>query len=332
MASPNVRLVTEAALELFGQETSPERGTLSAGSALSSISQPGSYHLMLDGGYLDLPFELDGGASVAHLDTGHYSAAIQLLASSRQDGTVRVAIRERRTATTWSEWQELSTSPGIARTITDPAAWINDGEIAAVISEKHRALDFSAGTTGMSFYDETGGSTWVLDAVPGPFASGGQLRNTSTDRGIALWTDFGQFGDGEVLVRTEVSTLGPQSQCGAVLRAQPGIAQGYIAARRLQAGESVIRIMKYGDHTSSVLTGGEAEVDSITGPHYVRFRAEGSNLYAKCWPVGEPEPTDWQARATDESYVSGYPGVGKLAAGYQNRWNMIQVNSLGGAA
>lgn len=41
----------------------------------------------------------------------------------------------------------------------------------------------------------------------------------------------------------------------------------------------------------------------------LRFRVSGSNLYAKAWPAGSTEPTNWAVTATSTALSSGYGGL-----------------------
>ena len=43
--------------------------------------------------------------------------------------------------------------------------------------------------------------------------------------------------------------------------------------------------------------------------HTFRFRAAGSQLSARVWPAGQPEPSNWMIMVTDNDLQSGYGGL-----------------------
>jgi hypothetical protein len=48
---------------------------------------------------------------------------------------------------------------------------------------------------------------------------------------------------------------------------------------------------------------------SATTSYSLRFRIQGSQLFARAWPVGQAEPRIWMVKATDTAIPSGFAGL-----------------------
>jgi len=76
--------------------------------------------------------------------------------------------------------------------------------------------------------------------------------------------------------------------------------------------------LRIGKYVSGTLTSTLAVVSlpgHLTFPYFIRLRASGSNLMAKAWNLGAPEPASWQATATDTDLSSGRIGPGFANSG-----------------
>lgn len=77
-------------------------------------------------------------------------------------------------------------------------------------------------------------------------------------------------------------------------------------------GAKPLNIGKKAGGSFTLLANGAVPFTFATSTFYwFRFRVKGIDLYARSWQDGQPEPTLWQASATDSSIASG--GVGLFA-------------------
>jgi len=88
-----------------------------------------------------------------------------------------------------------------------------------------------------------------------------------------------------------------------------------------------VRLRKYGAQ-------GLTTLDSVSYAweankwYNVRFRIENTELYAKVWVDGEPEPTDWTLSVLDAELPFGWVGIGQYASD-RIKWDYIAVGTEG---
>jgi hypothetical protein len=118
------------------------------------------------------------------------------------------------------------------------------------------------------------------------------------------------FADGELFTRLKnTATVEPKSSLGARIQSplalpSPGyyamIGPGYAVSIRVDD----LYIVK--DGTTRLGTYYLSKYDAK-----VRFRLNGTSLWARAWGPSDPEPTSWHLQVTDDTYTSGYIGLGR---------------------
>lgn len=216
----------------------------------------------------------------------------------------------------------------VVNVVFTPHDYIPDNSIAALVDELHSGFDFGQSTEEFAYFGESG--EWLTNESSETFPNGGQVSYPGSERATALWSRHGDFDDGEVLVRANISELRLASNGGAVIRAATDAQGGYMAAVRGTESSPRIVLIRY-EATFSEILDQHAVTLAVDTPYYVRLRAEGSTMQAKYWLATEPEPVEWMVSADDNTYSSGGAGCGKLS-GSRARWNYISVNRMGGSA
>lgn len=132
---------------------------------------------------------------------------------------------------------------------------------------------------------------------------GGQWLNTRGGGGttpkVAAWDEPGTPADVEVLVKLR------ENGCGAAVRIGDEnnnyhvyLPVGFTPRLRKRVGSSYTQLANLG--------GNDVAADTW---YWARFRCIGTQLQARVWIDGDPEPTTWQADVADSDLASGYVGV-----------------------
>lgn len=140
--------------------------------------------------------------------------------------------------------------------------------------------------------------------------------DTRTRHAIS-WDRAGEPADVEVLDKFRVPEFTPDENLGFHARVHLRSSEngsshnGYWI--EVENRERAFRLAKYTDGQLHRLAHfGEPEADTF---YYRRFRAEGSEIKAKIWPVSESEPDDWDVEVTDDDHDSGWVGLGSFDPG-----------------
>ena len=147
------------------------------------------------------------------------------------------------------------------------------------------------------------GHVWAADAnTQNAFsiaANTGQISNGNTYYNAVLGSTI---GNAEVLVSGSISSFS-NANLGAVLRWKDtnNWYKAYISGTSL-----IIQAKINGSYRTVSTTAFNA---TASKSYTIRFRAVGSNLYAKAWATGTTEPTAWMATGTDTALQTGYCGV-----------------------
>lgn len=67
-------------------------------------------------------------------------------------------------------------------------------------------------------------------------------------------------------------------------------------------------------------------------PYHVVLRREGTNLMAKIWPLGQPEPAGWMVQTTNTVLDRGWVGIGHFGTTTYNDWLWFSVATGGRSA
>lgn len=91
---------------------------------------------------------------------------------------------------------------------------------------------------------------------------------------------------------------------------QGGTTSANFAGVLASVGEArdVISINKYTAGSLVNLSGSISLPSTLSFPFWVKIRGQGSDVYAKAWNFGDPEPVSWQASATDPAVIAGRAG------------------------
>ena len=310
---------------------------------LDLVTDPSVYRLNAESSYANTPFELNYDATMVVFDSSDRRALTQMIfmANGSESLGSRMAFREARNTTSlgWGEWVVV-TDGLINNVVKNEYQWVPDNTISAIVSGKHVGYDFSKNQSGWTLIGEPGEpGIWTGFEASTVFDSGGSLSVGANGYGrrFALWTDMGKHADVEVYARCNFETNSSSSQAGVVLRAQMGLSNGYVANLRGSDSDPSILYLDINRYDEVGASDRLARVN--VGPlpdnykyHNLRFRAEGSTLYAKVWINDDDEPVSWNLIVTDARYSEGYFGVGRLSAFSANRWNTFHVNLEGGRA
>lgn len=153
------------------------------------------------------------------------------------------------------------------------------------------------------------------------FEGGHALRfdqgGTGASRNALSWATVGEPSDVEVLDKFRVPSFTADSNLGFHARVHlrssttNGNEEGYWV--EASAPHAAFRLGKY------TADGGLTTLGTFGTPventfYYRRFRAEGDQLKAKVWPVGEAEPAAWDIEVTDTDHTAGWVGLGSYNA------------------
>ncbi len=149
------------------------------------------------------------------------------------------------------------------------------------------------------------GLHWGADAnSSSSFSIAGDMGVIANGQGAFEATIGPQVADADVLFSASVSRYGPgTSNMGALLRwsdAQDWY-KAYIDGAQLVLLKEVAGKITVLDNVAFAARGGTA--------YTLRFRAVGSMLMAKVWPVGQAEPAAWMVKVTDTALTTGFGGI-----------------------
>lgn len=147
------------------------------------------------------------------------------------------------------------------------------------------------------------------------------------------WDSVGEPADIEVLDKFRVPEFTPEDGLGFHARVfvrssgSAGSESGYWL--ELEDRSDAFRLAKYTNGGMETLAhfGTPAENTFF----YRRFRAEGNELKAKVWPVGEAEPEGWDVEVTDDDHADGWVGLGSFDTGLVET-DVFHVATDGGTA
>jgi hypothetical protein len=174
-------------------------------------------------------------------------------------------------------------------------------------------------------------STNFADLVAGVGTKALRLRqNTAGQMGLA-WDAVGTQTDVEVLAMVSLSRMVSGEGFGVTLRGSGTGTQrnAYFFVVTPFSGFQVIR--RIGTGVATLNTFGSTNNSSR---YWLRFRANGTDLKARAWVVGEAEPSAWGYETTDSNHASGWVGLyGQIASNDAPRYcDFISVDANGGTA
>jgi len=147
------------------------------------------------------------------------------------------------------------------------------------------------------------GHAWGADAANGPVFSIRQDRGVITDGRGALNATLGpQVMDAEVFFTGSINVFN-QANLGAILRWANAdtFYKAYIDGQQLILLKSV-----NGQMTHLVSVPFRAFAHTF---YDLRFRAQGTTLFARAWPQNAPEPAQWMITAQDATLQTGLGGL-----------------------
>lgn len=332
MASPDVRLVTETGLKRATDTVVMPltRGVISTNVNLDTFVT--SAHVGSWAGRAEkmsgIPTEIPGTALVnVEVKKSANNAIVQELLS-RGERWWRSAVTDGVMDDVWTK------IPAPAIVAEDRYVLVPDGEIAYSINLLHSSYDFgNSWPVGLSnSRPGLSGGAWIRN----PNLLGGrgvshELGGVST---ILTYDDAGSFGDADILVRGECSTVPASSGSGIVFRAggsSTNIFEGYQVwvANSTSAGGNVVGLSSRVDGASTILVREPFAALAANKPFMTRINCKGSRIRVKVWNQGTPEP-DWMIDVDDTKHASGR--VGFFAQTSTFAWDILSVNRGGGEA
>lgn len=238
--------------------------------------------------------------------------------------------------TTSRTTQAQATAPAATKRTTRVTAALQSSTarlthtLATILADAKRAVQSATGERYfMNFAQVPTGQApagWTPTWAGTAWVSDGEAvqPEASNSAYTALYrAEYGDIADGEIVTRAVTST-GTAWPVVVVARGQAG-ASGYVAS----FDGSGLRLYR--------LTGGlETYLGAASGSgagvwHWIRLRVIGNTLRCRIWADGSPEPSTWDIEATDNTYTSGFYGIG--AQGNRNgRFAMVGIGTNGEAA
>lgn len=174
----------------------------------------------------------------------------------------------------------------------------------AIYPTKFATDTFAGRTVASGFGTSSDGTPWV-DQMPGfTSVSGGNgtITSASGTNSPAMLLSSKVIADSEVLVRASLGTI---TNTFTLLQRNQGTtwAGNAYSAYINSAGLTIARVAGF---TSTPL--GTYSFATTVNFYWIRFRAQGSTLYAKFWQDGTTEPVTWQVVVSDTTYASGNIG------------------------
>lgn len=239
--------------------------------------------------------------------------------------------RSAATNNTMGEWVKIPDVPLVAE---NRYVVVDDGGIAYSINPLHSAYDF--------------GGSWPagMTRSPSDVAKGSWLKNPNLlgGRGVShelggsatilTYDDAGIFGDGEVLVRCECSTVGSSAGSGTVFRASSsgsGISGYQVwAATSAAIGGTALGLSSLNAGASATVLDRAAFPGlAANKPFFIRINVAGPTIKVKAWNDGTVEPP-WMIDLHDEKHASGHTGFYASTSAFA--WDVLSVNRGGGSA
>jgi hypothetical protein len=191
-------------------------------------------------------------------------------------------------------------------------------------------IDFSndaVDTTPQGFTPRWNTTDWLI--VEDSNAVGGKCLKNSTGTNNPKHLGYhvlGSIDDVEVLSKVRNTSNGA-SQNRLHLRASTTSVSCYIAG--LWANE--VRLAKYVNGSFTTISSYSYSMQAGQW-YWLRFRANGNNLYVKIWKDGDDEPVGWDTTASDNSHSSGEVGIGGWDMSGERYYDVFSVATDGETA
>ena len=187
----------------------------------------------------------------------------------------------------------------------DPYTAMSNDQTLIVYNQNAKATTFPTNPLGSSWTVLAGNSiSWASEG------SGlGCLRAMNSSYSFAYWNDFTATTDCEILMKQRLSILSENWGGGVEFRRIDDVNRSSLqVGYRTISGEPVFGIIERKEDASwSVLGSPIGGLYSKNDIVFTRVKAQGSNIYAKMWLAGSPEP-DWLIQATTSIIRPGFIG------------------------
>lgn len=191
-------------------------------------------------------------------------------------------------------------------------------------------IDFSSdtvNTTPQGFTPRWNTTDWLVVEDTGAIGGKCLKNSTGTNNPKHLgYSDLGTVADVEVLSKLKNTTNGA-SQNRLHLRTSTTSVSCYIAG--LWANQ--VRLVKYVNGSFTAISSYSYSMQAGQW-YWLRFRANGNNLYVKIWKDGDDEPVGWDITASDNSHSSGEVGIGGWDMSGERYYDVFSVATDGETA
>jgi len=247
---------------------------------------------------------------------------------------------------------EFTTSTTTTTTTTTHTTTTITGNTTSTTTTLIYETDFSEYTVGVAPTTDDWTTRWytaykyhdIVKALKSPGGKAMQFYTTSTAWNLLSWDDVDGYKDVEILTRLRLESSHNSGDWAMVLGARGS--GGFSAENGLMMlvsgggddTKGTVRLYKFvggaGSHISD-LSPGELSFTALAGNRYLlRFRVRGYRMYGKIWKQGNPEPPDWQLKATSTDIPTG-GWIGLSAGGMspgKYRVDFFNVATHGGTA
>lgn len=178
--------------------------------------------------------------------------------------------------------------------------------------------------------EDTNGETETQVVVDFADDRGLELSSSSDARHAIQWDDVGEPDTAEVLSVVYVPSIGSAASSHVRSYIHAGGTESDPQAYYCEVLDGEVGVSKYENGSATTLATDSPGVSEGTW-YNIRFRASGGNLRVRYWERGTSESDTWDIDVFDDTYSSGWVGLGSFA-GDATYWDDVTVGTDGQSA
>ena len=224
---------------------------------------------------------------------------------------------------------DVVSSPHIPRLL----AWVQgtplpdtrDGDLVIEYIAGQRFFDNFAGGLSAEWVEQVSDGAWAV--VDDPTASNGKALKLTGASSTPRVLDFTPAATGigapeQIEILSRVKGMYTTSSSNTAIGARMSGAPGAVSGVTLAAYQNVLRLVRF---TNGAQAQSSAEFTAPAGSWInLRLRVDGTNVMAKGWVDGDPEPEEWMITATTDLAPGGWTGLyGFLAV--EQTWDYVSI-------